>query len=628
MGKAMRLLLLGLAFAWTSVAHAAGVGQAASPLHPQAVIISQAVSGRSSPTSIMKVNYGPIASSASNGYDLSGATDLIVAQSNTAPTLNVGTYGTGTETQATIINAAYASIVDQLTTYVPQLVAYAKSLNVSRVYYTLDQEVDPQNATQSMRLVWTLSVDDQGHTTYAEPSIYNASPGFVYVSYTPLAVESDLPQSWQYSNAGVMVYQLYSTTGTALSSAVSVNTGGAYDAPQASSSGVDNDAGLECLMDNTSSNTCSTAYPSVRSLISTYSAAFAIVDYLRMVQPVYNTVESPAGSGTYVQEPAVDLSVNLRSWYYASCTALSFRNTGDYGYTLLTDIDRYIAESDGSYAKVFSYDSTGSSPYQDYDYTVGISASQVSGLSSLMIDPSDPSGSLLSASDVPNLVAFAALTEGASQAASPYTLNSTGSYGSSAANSDHDHILEFSGAPTTSYADSTTYTGTNTFTISDVSEITQALFVYQNSSNFVSSIKVNGTIIYSSAGSGNVYKCAPVQYQNDRGVSETSAWSWPGVSPTQGSGYDSFCSDSNTFTTSPMYTGGYGGYGTYFDSGTLMEDNYGAMTGNIGTVNMDIRPYLVNGTNTVSFNGVIGGYGYSGSGSWDIRFEIWDACGG
>jgi hypothetical protein len=438
-----------------------------------------------------------------------------------------------------------------------------------------------------------------------------------------------------------MTYELFSTTGTALSGVASVNTGGAYDAPQASSTGVDNDAGLECLIDNTSSSTCSQSYPSAKGLIGSLSAKFAIVDYLRMVQPVYNSVESPAGSGTYVQQPAVDLAVTLRTWYYASCTTKSFHNTGYYGYTLSTDIDRYYVQSDGSYSKVFSYTGESSSPYQNYDYTRGISDAEYAVLSGDMIDPSDPSDALLAASTVPYLVEFASLTEGASNAASPYTLNSTGSYGSGYANSAHDHILEFSGNVTTSYGDSTTYTGTNTFTISDVSEISSATLLSMTGSDFIGSVDVNGTTVYSSMGGGRVYKCENWGYAYGNGT-YYEGYFWPGQSPGTSSGpYDYACSDSYA-GTALIYgcaNGDESDYrcsdnvsGEFFlyrnSSPASMENNYGAMTGNVGTINQDIRSHLVNGTNTVSFNGVIGGYGYSGSGSWDIKLEIVDACGG
>ena len=643
MVRAIRFWLFIFAALSAGIAHAVGVSQTASRINPQAVIISQAVSGISSTSSVMKVNYGPISSTTSSGYDLTGEASSIVAQSNTAPIMGLSTYGNGTETQDAIIASSWAYIQTQISTYVPELVAYAKTLNVGRIYYTLDQEVMPTGATSSKRLVWTLVIDDQGHATYGEPSIYDSSPSYVYISYTPLAVESDLPQSWQYTNAGVMTYELFSTTGTALSAVESVNTEGAYDAPQASSTGVDNDAGLECLIDNTSSSTCSQSYPTAKGLIGSLSAKFAIVDYLRMVQPVYNTVESPAGSGTYVQQPAVDLAVTLRTWYYASCTSKSFHNTGYYGYTLSTDIDRYYVQSDGSYSKVFSYTGESSSPYENYDYTRGISDAEYDVLSGDMIDPSDPSDALLAASTVPYLVEFAGLTEGASNAASPYTLNSTGSYGSGYANSAHDHILEFSGNVTTSYADSTTYTGTDTFTISDVSEITSATLLSMTGSDFIGSVDVNGTTVYSSvSGGGRVYKCQ-IYGQGDL----SNAWYWPGVSPGQSSGpYDYACSDNSAASSTLNYCSfspdtdpdctaplsgeffWYNGQAPYNYYPKDMMNNYGAMTGNVGTINQDIRSHLVNGTNTVSFNGVIGGYGYSGSGSWDIKFEIVDACGG
>lgn len=617
-------------------AEAARVSQVSTRLHARTVIVSQVVSGVASPSSTMKVNYGPTHSSVSSGFDISGQTSSIVALSNSAPAMAVSTYGNLSLTSAQIISTSMAYIQQQLASYIPKLTAYASTLDVSRVYYTLDQEVLPTGATSSVRLVWSMMVDANGHATYAQPTIYNASPGFVYVSYTPLAVASGLPQNWQYTSAGVMTYQLFSTTGAALSAVASVDTKGAYDAPQASTTAVDNDAGLKCLIDNTIGG-CSTSYPSAKGLIGSLSASFAIVDYLRMVQPVYNEVESPAGSGNYAQIPAVSIGVTLRSWFYQTCTSKSYRNIGYYGYTLLTQVDRYLVQGDGSYALQYSYQGSNASPYENYDYTRGLTDAEFTALSAYMIDPSNPSSTLLATSSVPNLVQLAALSEGASQAPTTYSVVSNGSYGSSYDAATHDHILEFSGSVYTDYSNSTTYSGSSAFSVADVSQLSVAKVLSITGSYFQTSIAVNGIVVYSpsGAGGGSIYKCG--QWGGKYVV--------PGISPKNSNlDYPSLCSTANEFygSVEQDYTDGSPSEtatGYFFNTYVIwsMKNNPGAMNGSVGTINLNILPYLHAGTNTVSFNAVLGGWGggsYSGyggaggpgTGSWDIRFELIDAC--
>ncbi|MCP1121010.1 hypothetical protein [Robbsia andropogonis] len=609
-------------------AEAARVSQVSTRLHARTVIVSQVVSGVASPSSTMKVNYGPTHSSVSSGFDISGETNSIVALSNSAPAMAVSTYGNLSLTSAQIISTSMAYIQQQLASYIPKLSAYASTLDVSRVYYTLDQEVLPTGATSSVRLVWSMMVDANGHATYAQPTIYNASPGFVYVSYTPLAVASGLPQNWQYTSAGVMTYQLFSTTGAALSAVASVDTKGAYDAPQASTTAVDNDAGLKCLIDNTIGG-CSTSYPSAKGLIGSLSASFAIVDYLRMVQPVYNEVESPAGSGNYAQIPAVSIGVTLRSWFYQTCTSKSYRNIGYYGYTLLTQVDRYLVQGDGSYALQYSYQGSNASPYENYDYTRGLTDAEFTALSAYMIDPSNPSSTLLATSAVPNLVQLAALSEGASQAPTTYSVVSNGAYGSSYDVSPHDHIIEFSGSSSDDYYNSTTYSGASSFSIASVSQVSSARLVSITGASVVVSTDVNNNTVYSTGrNGGRIVKCA-VTAGIEAGV-------WPGVSPSNvplytSQTYGEYCTEQSAFNGTVNVCQGDGGdgqtcssyAGTWFPqySWVALNNSGVSQTPNLYP-NMDVKPYLGAGTNTVSFRAIPAG----GGSNWDIKYEIIDAC--
>jgi hypothetical protein len=243
-----------------------------------------------------------------------------------------------------------------------------------------------------------------------------------------------------------------------------------------------------------------------------------------------------------------------------------------------------------------------------------------------MIDPSDSSGSLLSAADVPNLVYLAPLTEGASEAPSVVTVNSNGSYGSSYNNSTNDHELQFVGSAYTDYSDPTTYTGTTTFTIGDVSEMSQATLASISGSDMNASVTINGVTIFSDApGGGPIYKC---------GQSVTSGYyTGPQLSTgNEASGYEWDCGGGiaylSDYTIDP-YTDEVTSqfYAPYWAAGYGIA-MYSDMHGNVGTLNWNILPYLHTGVNTVSFNAVIGGFGWSGGGNWNIQFHLVDACGG
>lgn len=403
------VLLLAITPAAAVVAGTGGTGGAA--IFGTALEVTQAVNGVTSPTSQVSATTGPVAYSPSAGsLDQQGNTAVPVADTTAIPVLTSTTYGNGTLSQAQIIAQATTYIDGQEARLATDLSAYLASIHADRAYFTYDQEVMPVGAAHSMRLVWTFTVDSSGAATYAAPQILDTDPVMIYMVYTPSAVAAGLPAGWAYPNAGVLQYQLRNTAGTALSNWVSINTYGAFDEPQSGGAAVDPDAGVKCLVDATSGG-CPQGYPDAKTLIATHGAMYAILDYVRMVQPEYTQQESPPGSGQYVQVPVMSMSVNSRVFDTDYCS-LSYTNQGQYGYTLLNQTDRYYVPASGAYAQIGSYQGTSISPTQSYSYTrTDLTASQQALVSTLIIDPTSPMGGYLTAADVPNLVYLAPITE-------------------------------------------------------------------------------------------------------------------------------------------------------------------------------------------------------------------------
>lgn len=380
-------------------------------LSAKALIVTQAVNGIGGPSSQVTAYTGPIAYSPTAGsLDQQGNTRTPIANTTTVPTLTVRDYGMGVYTQDQILALAAPYISGQSGYFTQSLAAYLSGIHADRGYFTFDQEVRPVNTDHSMRLVWSVSVDQSGTTTFGDPKIVDANPKIVYLVYTPKAVQSGLPASWAYPNAGLLQYQIRRPDGTALSSWASVDTGGAFDQPQGNGVALDPDAGVKCLIDR-SSGSCPWWLPDAKSLITSNGAMYAIIDYVRMVQPVYTTQENPPGSGQYVQVPVMSVSVDSRPFRHSYCP-LSYTNNGHYGYTLLAQTDRYYEPATGNYTQLASYQGTTLSPTQWYGYTrTDLDAYQQSIVASLIIDPTNPNGGFLTAADIPNLVYLAPIAE-------------------------------------------------------------------------------------------------------------------------------------------------------------------------------------------------------------------------
>jgi hypothetical protein len=93
----------------------------------------------------------------------------------------------------------------------------------------------------------------------------------------------------------------------------------------------------------------------------------AIIDYVRKVTPAYSESQDPS-SGETIYQPQMAVSYDRREYHRTGCSAGSFRNVGRRGYTLKTTVDRYqMTESESTATLVNRFEGTSLSPTENFD---------------------------------------------------------------------------------------------------------------------------------------------------------------------------------------------------------------------------------------------------------------------
>jgi hypothetical protein len=342
-----------------------------------------------------------------NGLQIQPDNNAASTTASTIASVPVMAYSSGSATKDAIIAQATSWLLPYAASLTTSLKSWMAINNYKAGSFIYEQEVVPQGTARSMKLVWQLAVSDTGRGLYGAPRLIDADPTYVYVTYTPKSVATGLPSSWAYSGAGILKWQLRKRDGTPQTSWASVDTNGAYDAP--TSNGVDIDFGLKCLADKSSSLGCPTAYIDTKTLITNTASMGAIIDYVRQVAPVYDSTID-ASSGATIQTPRVSVSIDTRTLTPTDCTNTTYRNTGSYGFTLNSNVDRYTVNEDMTTPQfVQRFTSTSTSPTSSYDLTVSTTLSSTL-LQSQVINPFDTSAGLVAVSVVPYLTYLAPLT--------------------------------------------------------------------------------------------------------------------------------------------------------------------------------------------------------------------------
>ncbi|OWY40376.1 hypothetical protein CEK28_03730 [Xenophilus sp. AP218F] len=292
--------------------------------------------------------------------------------------------GAQTLSTAEIQNLAQSWFTKRIAALTNQVVAHLNSIGVDSAWLDYQQTVKSNN--KNKYIVFSVSIRKSGKMTWSGVQVVDAAPTTLYTVYTNKSVETGLPQSWQYPDSGTLKYDTRNLSFQALTPATVIQTNGAYDEPPASSDiTTDPDSGLKCLIDHNSSPSCPQAFPDVKTLIRTTDSIRAVVDYVRKVQPDYT--EQPDGS----QAANMALDIYERTIQLPACccqdTGQTYTNKQRYGFSLITIIDRYLVNMDGSYVQVNRYSGRSVSPTIDQTKSVPITRSQLGALSSQIINP-------------------------------------------------------------------------------------------------------------------------------------------------------------------------------------------------------------------------------------------------
>jgi hypothetical protein len=306
------------------------------------------------------------------------------------------TAGRVTSIANTHMRAHFPSIKNSLSSHLRQY-------GITSGWFNFKQEVDvdANGQAETWAIYWDFFVDATGRGGFPDARLVPPDPKILYVVYTPLRVDADLPQSWSYPEAGTLKYQLRNLKFEQLTDWTTLDTGGAYDSPQTADENVN--AGLGCLMDSSNAG-CTVGPTDVAKLLDSTGAAMGVVDYVRRVEP--ELIEQADGS--YL--PKMSTTIEKREVTYSGCADATFHNTGSFGYTLQTSIGRYMAIPSGTplvtYQQIQEFSGSSLSPTQAYDYTVPVTRSEISALSTYGIDPVK-GGSLVALTDIPGLISAA-----------------------------------------------------------------------------------------------------------------------------------------------------------------------------------------------------------------------------
>ncbi len=334
------------------------------------------------------------------------------------PEMAVVNYGTAmTRSQLTqaaknhIVGLAYPSAPGAEDALVAGLKTYMQAMSASAVAFTFNQKVKIAGDAAPKYLIWSLLLQRGQDPAFPNPQVIDQVPTILQVTYTPRNVAAGLPSSWAYPNAGTLQWRKLDSAYSPITGWSIVDVAGAYDQPQdLSGAAVDKDWGLKCLVNRASSATCPTGI-NVIDLMDQVGAGYAMLDYGRTLQPVYDSVETPPGSGQYQQVAHVSLSVDTRELNTAGCASGTFTNKGTYGFQLRSQVDRYAVLGDGSYRQLNSFAGNNLSPTAPFDVTKsGLTNATIANLNDKIIDISTPSNPLLLASSIPNLLNLAPIT--------------------------------------------------------------------------------------------------------------------------------------------------------------------------------------------------------------------------
>lgn len=326
---------------------------------------------------------------------------LMPSQNNTTgmtlPSVPALPFGDGEATKDQLLASAKTNIETQANDVATKLKAAMSTYGHKAGNFIFEQTIKPAGSLTYIKVVWHVAVLESGRVIYSEARITDPDPYYVYVVYVSKQVAAGLSSTWAYPDGGKIKWQLVKKDGTQLTAMTMLDVNGAFDAPVVPDGTTsDPDWGVKCMADITSSSTCPTlsGFADLKTLISSTSASGAIIDYTRKLAPAY----IDKGDGT--QQANMAISFDSRNLTHNnSCTNGTYRTQGRYGFTLQSTYDRYSYDGKTSPVLTGRSNSNSFSPTQAFDYSQATSLS-ASGLGNSVINPFDPTGSLVDASSI------------------------------------------------------------------------------------------------------------------------------------------------------------------------------------------------------------------------------------
>ncbi len=294
-----------------------------------------------------------------------------------------------------------------------QLDAAMAATGASAAYFSFAQQVAPAGTSQPMVLTWSYLRVNGGSATYSAPRMRRALPVYVYVRYTPLRVDSDLPSGVVYEGAGKLAWSLVDARFQGLGAERTLDTRGAFDEPL-DNSGVafSPDGALGCLVDHRGAG-CDPRWVDVRTLMQQQAADAAFVDYRRRLAPLRLPPQQGAADPGWQIRMSIAVDRRVLTFNRCGSDAVTYRNAGRRGISLLAVSDRYFVGNEPVAAARLIGSASGVEMTQPlgYDKRIVITRDTALRLGDRIINPVGDDRSLVAAGDVPGLVQVAAVEQ-------------------------------------------------------------------------------------------------------------------------------------------------------------------------------------------------------------------------
>lgn len=395
---------LGIAIAIVGVSATAGLNVASKststvrvnkPNRSAVTVVESVLAGTTTP--VMNVFSGPVG--------VTGQGMAMIPSQNTGsgsasslglPSVPVLPLVDAAATKDQILASAKSNLLPRASDVGTSLKGLMSSQGYKAANFIFEQSIKPVGSPSYVKVIWQVTVLENGRIIYADPRVTDPDPYYVYAVYTSKQVAAGLPSSLAYADGGKLKWQLVKKDGTPLTAMATVDVAGAFDVPTvADDASFDPDWGVKCLA-NLASGACPTisGFADIKALISNNSASGSVIDYVRKLEPVF------ASKADGTQQAVMSISFDSRNLTHNnSCTNGTFRTKGRYGLTLDSTYDRF--NYDGLTSPVLSGRSstTSFSPTQTFDNSQATSLN-VSGLGNYAINPFSPSIGLVDATTI------------------------------------------------------------------------------------------------------------------------------------------------------------------------------------------------------------------------------------